>query len=195
MGTQNAFQRIQFLNETQNVLKTLQSLQKLRVEKNAAVIANYSATEQEFDQNLKKLHLQDMNTSPQKLDHQGESVNQIIKLHDDLLTNIVQIKNDYAGSKPQGKLLKRYLNHFESVKQLGSWFLYFDSLITARISNEDLKTELKKRVPHKGYQSQGVLLNGRDPQLWKKILNGLTSKEIIDLFKDKPTNALLVPIK
>jgi len=200
VGTQNAFQRIQSLNETQNVLKTLQSLQKLRVEKDATVIEQYSDTEQEFDRNFKEeLHSQKMKTliriPPQKLHHQGESVNQIIKLHDDLLTNIVQIKNDYAGSKPQGKLLKQYLNHFESVKQLGSWFLYFDSLITARISNEDLKTELKKRVPHKGYQSQGVLLNGGDPQLWKKILNGLTSKEIIDLFKDKPTNALLVPIK
>ena len=198
MGTQSTFQRIQSLNETQNVLKTLQSLQGLRVEKDATVIENYSDTEQEFDRNLKELHLQKMNTliriPSQRLHHQGESVNQIIKLHDDLLTNIVQIKHD-AGSKPKGKLLKQYLNHFENVTQLGSWFLYFDSLITARISKEDLKIELKKRVPHEGYQSQGVLLNGRDPQLWKKILNGLTSTEIIDLFKDKPTNALLVPIK
>ena len=129
MGTQNALQRIQSLNETQNVLKTLKDLKKLRVEKDDTVIANYSATEQEFDQNLKQLHSQEMSTliqiSPQRLDHQGDSVNQIIKIHDDLLTNIVQIKNDYAGRKPKGKLLKQYLNHFESVKQLGSWFLYF----------------------------------------------------------------------
>jgi hypothetical protein len=203
VGTQSTLQKMRSLNEAQNVLKTLKSLQKLRVEKDATVIEQYSDTEQEFDRNLKEeLHSQEMKTwiriPPQRLHHQGESVNQIIKLHDDLLTNIVQLKHD-AGSKPQGKpqgkLLKQYLNHFESVKQLGSWFLYFDSLITAGISKEDLKIELKKRVPHEGYQSEGVLLNDRDPQLWKKILNGLTSTEIIDLFQDKPTNALLVPIQ
>jgi hypothetical protein len=209
--------------QARNVFQTLNLFQQLSRERNSSLIESYSDNETGLHQNLKKLHSKkiqdlignrykdqygqfnrDLETKRAKRrnrrgPHQQSGVTnavheQIIQLHDDLLRNIVKLKYDDAETDPKGSL-KQARNLFGQVAGLGSWFLYFDSLITARISKEDLKTELKKRVPHEGYQSQGVLLNGRDPQLWKKILNGLTSTEIIDLFKDKPTNALLVPIK
>lgn len=209
--------------QAKNVFQALNLFKQLKRETNSSLIESYSDNETGLHQNLEKLHSEniqdlignrykdqcgqfnrDLETKRAKRrnrrgPHQQSGVTnavheQIIQLHDDLLRNIVKLKYDYAETDPKGSL-KQARNLFGQVAGLGSWFLYFDSLITARISKEDLKTELKKRVPHEGYQSQGVLLNGRDPQLWKKILNGLTSTEIIDLFKDKPTNALLVPIK